>query len=114
AVFKGGTAIRKFHAGVQGRFSTDLDFAVPDDDVAAHIIETLDGAHLDGFSFSVEQIVEYRRARLNIDNAALGGRPVIAARIDMQPRTPWLRPELLRPLHLAAHAFYDFEPQLTP
>jgi predicted nucleotidyltransferase component of viral defense system len=29
-VFKGGTAIRKFVLGNEGRFSTDLDFAVSD------------------------------------------------------------------------------------
>ena len=29
-VFKGGTALRKFRAGNLGRFSTDLDFSVPD------------------------------------------------------------------------------------
>lgn len=30
-VFKGGTALRKFRAGNSGRFSTDLDFAAPDE-----------------------------------------------------------------------------------
>jgi predicted nucleotidyltransferase component of viral defense system len=33
-VFKGGTALRKFRAGNAGRFSTDLDFAARDDNVA--------------------------------------------------------------------------------
>lgn len=34
--FKGGTAIRKFHLGHNGRFSTDLDFAVKQQSVAKH------------------------------------------------------------------------------
>ena len=35
-VFKGGTALRKFRAGNAGRFSTDLDFAAPDEEAALH------------------------------------------------------------------------------
>jgi predicted nucleotidyltransferase component of viral defense system len=41
-VFKGGTAIRKFVLGNEGRFSTDLDFAVADPIYADHILERLD------------------------------------------------------------------------
>lgn len=41
-VFKGGTAIRKFVLGNEGRFSTDLDFAVEDPVYADHILERLD------------------------------------------------------------------------
>jgi hypothetical protein len=40
-VFKGGTAIRKFVLGNEGRFSTDLDFAVADPIFADHILERL-------------------------------------------------------------------------
>lgn len=40
-VFKGGTAIRKFVLGNEGRFSTDLDFAVADPIYADHILERL-------------------------------------------------------------------------
>ncbi|MGM0381732.1 MAG: nucleotidyl transferase AbiEii/AbiGii toxin family protein, partial [bacterium] len=29
-MFKGGTALRKLFAGMEGRFSTDLDFALFD------------------------------------------------------------------------------------
>ena len=41
-VFKGGTAIRKFVLGNEGRFSTDLDFAVGDPIYADHVLERLD------------------------------------------------------------------------
>ncbi len=40
-VLKGGTAIRKFVLGNDGRFSTDLDFAVADPVYADHILERL-------------------------------------------------------------------------
>jgi predicted nucleotidyltransferase component of viral defense system len=33
-VFKGGTSLRKYRAGTTGRFSTDLDFAAADEDLA--------------------------------------------------------------------------------
>ncbi|MDR2620237.1 MAG: nucleotidyl transferase AbiEii/AbiGii toxin family protein [Propionibacteriaceae bacterium] len=32
-VFKGGTALRKYRAGQTGRFSTDLDFSAPDEEL---------------------------------------------------------------------------------
>ena len=48
-VFKGGTALRKFRLGNEGRFSTDLDFAVEEHGLA-------------------EQTVPARRARLHIES----------------------------------------------
>lgn len=39
--FKGGTSIRKFQLGHEGRFSTDLDFAIRDIAVAKHVIDAL-------------------------------------------------------------------------
>ena len=49
-VVKGGTALRKVYAGVSGRFSTDLDFAIAslDDDpgtIATLLAEEIDGTH---------------------------------------------------------------------
>ena len=55
-VFKGGTALRKFRAGNAGRFSTDLDFAAPGEDLPLAVLSALDGAELDGFSFAVENL----------------------------------------------------------
>lgn len=52
--FKGGTAIRKFHLGQKGRFSTDLDFAINDRSVAKHVIDALkDGFECDGVRFAL-------------------------------------------------------------
>jgi uncharacterized protein len=55
-VFKGGTAIRKFVLGNEGRFSTDLDFAVGDPIHADHILERLDhGVTHEGVTFVLEK-----------------------------------------------------------
>lgn len=54
-VFKGGTAIRKFVLGNEGRFSTDLDFAVADQAYADHIFERLrDGITHQGVTFVLD------------------------------------------------------------
>lgn len=54
-VFKGGTAIRKFILGNEGRFSTDLDFAVADQAYADHILERLrDGFTHQGVTFVLD------------------------------------------------------------
>jgi Uncharacterized conserved protein len=54
-VFKGGTAIRKFVLGNEGRFSTDLDFAVEDQAYADHILERLrDGITHQGVTFVLD------------------------------------------------------------
>jgi predicted nucleotidyltransferase component of viral defense system len=52
-VFKGGTALRKYRAGNAGRFSTDLDFAAPDPDLALDVLNALDGAQVRGFRSSL-------------------------------------------------------------
>jgi uncharacterized protein len=52
-VFKGGTALRKFRAGNAGRFSTDLDFSAPEEDLALDVLQALDGVDVDGFRFAI-------------------------------------------------------------
>lgn len=41
-VFKGGTSLRKCRLGNVGRFSTDLDFSAPDDEVVLEVCELID------------------------------------------------------------------------
>jgi len=57
--FKGGTAIRKFHLGGTGRFSTDLDFAIADAYVAKHVIDALGaGFECEGVTFKLHGSVD--------------------------------------------------------
>ncbi len=111
-VFKGGTALRKFRLGSEGRFSTDLDFAVEDEGLAELVFEHLDGVTIDGFTFRIEQTVPMRRARLHIDSAF--GSPAIQARVDITHELPWLAPQRLRPVPLPIHRAYDFTLAETP
>jgi hypothetical protein len=53
-VFKGGTALRKCRLGSGGRFSTDLDFVAPDDDTVLEVCESIDGASVAGFQYSLQ------------------------------------------------------------
>lgn len=105
AVFKGGTALRKYRAGNAGRFSTDLDFAGTDQPVAELLLEALDGQSIAGFTFHVEPLNEHRRSLLHIETPF--GAPEIPARIDCSPRTPWLPPDWLTPVALPIHERYD-------
>ncbi len=47
-VFKGGTRLRKCRPGNDGRFSTDLDFAAPNEDTVLQVCGVIDGARSPG------------------------------------------------------------------
>ncbi|MGI8939948.1 MAG: nucleotidyl transferase AbiEii/AbiGii toxin family protein [Iamia sp.] len=87
-VFKGGTSLRKFRAGSSGRFSTDLDFFAPDDDVTVAPMEGLADVTVDGFASDIPELDgDGRRARLDIDTPF--GRPDIGARIEVSQLRCW-------------------------
>ncbi len=50
-IFKGGTSLRKCRIGGNGRFSTDIDFAAPSDDVVLEVCGLIDGAVIGGFHY---------------------------------------------------------------
>ncbi len=110
-VLKGGTSLRKLRSGNAGRFSTDLDFAVPDVDTAEFIFDTLDGATSHNVTFHVSGR-NSMRGRLEVDTPL--GRPNIAARIEATTRPVWLPPEELLPVELAVHRGYEFEMPAIP
>ena len=89
-VLKGGTSLRKMRAGNAGRFSTDLDFATPDPDMAELVLDTLDGAELFGVRFTLAER-QALRAKLVIETSL--GPPAIPARIEISPRALWLLPQ---------------------
>jgi len=104
-VLKGGTALRKCRAGNAGRFSTDLDFAVEDEATAALVLDTLDGAQVDGFGFALQNRDGDRRADLVVDTPF--GRPGLGAKIELSTRGLWL-PSVREPLvPLPIHKRYD-------
>lgn len=104
-VLKGGTALRKCRAGNAGRFSTDLDFAVQDNATAALVLDTLEGAEIDGFGFQLQNRDGDRRADLVVDTPF--GRPGLAAKIDLSTRGLWLPPAVEPLVPLPIHKRYD-------
>jgi len=110
-VLKGGTSLRKFRAGNAGRFSTDLDFAVPDEEVGELLMDTLDGATIHGVSFTVANRSALR-GTIEIDTPL--GRPNVPARIEASSRPLWLPTESIAPIALPVHAGYEFELPALP
>ncbi|WP_239655222.1 nucleotidyl transferase AbiEii/AbiGii toxin family protein [Mycobacterium riyadhense] len=112
-VFKGGTALRKFRAGNAGRFSTDLDFTAPDEEVALAALQALDAVEVDGFTFAIENLGDDgRRDDLLVDTPF--GRPQLGAKIELARHALSLVPEMLDPVRLPIHDRYDFVLPTTP
>lgn len=112
-VFKGGTALRKFRAGNAGRFSTDLDFAAPSEELALSALQALDGVEVDGFAFDVRNLGDDgRRGDLTVRTPF--GTPRLGAKVELARHVLSLEPEHLRPVLLPIHARYDFELPSTP
>lgn len=112
-VFKGGTALRKFRAGNAGRFSTDLDFAAPDEEVALAALQALDDVEVGGFTFTIENLGDDgRRGDLLLDTPF--GRPQLGAKIELARHALSLEPEMLIPVRLPVHDRYDFTLPPTP
>lgn len=106
-VFKGGTALRKFRAGNAGRFSTDLDFAAPGEDLPLAVLQSLDGAELDGFSFTIENLGDDgRRGDLRVETPF--GSPRLGAKVELARHQLSLAADVLEPIHLPVHDRYDF------
>lgn len=112
-VFKGGTALRKFRAGTAGRFSTDLDFAAPNEELALSALQALDAGEIDGFAFSIENLGDDgRRGDLKVETPF--GRPQIGAKVELARHALSLEPEMLDPVRLPIHDRYDFALAPTP
>lgn len=106
-VFKGGTALRKFRAGNAGRFSTDLDFAAPGEELALASLQALDGVELDGFSFGIQNLGDDgRRGDLRVETPF--GSPLLGAKVELARHRLSLAAEHLAPVQLPIHDRYDF------
>jgi uncharacterized protein len=113
-VFKGGTSLRKCRLGNKGRFSTDLDFAAPNDDTVLEVCETIDGASVGGFDFGLTATRgDGRHWALTVKHSDLGT-PNIAASVEFARRPLVLAPERLDFVELPLHRSYDITPPSLP
>lgn len=91
-VFKGGTALRKFVFGSDGRFSVDLDFGVLQDDESAAdtILDLLDGGSCGGVTIRLARR-DGPNAQLHLDTPL--GPVTVPAAISIRQKAPWLPPQ---------------------
>ncbi len=106
-VFKGGTALRKLFAGMEGRFSTDLDFALFDrsedpEQIGDVIADELDTS-LGPFEFSPKK----KRGRWSISVNSEFGQPEISIKLDVGPPC-WLKPVEVPYKKMPIHERYDW------
>lgn len=95
-------------AGVQGRFSTDLDFVASDDDLVVDVISQIDGVKIAGFHFNLHETPggDGRHWNMTITHADLG--PVdIGASVEFARRPLALPPETLPFVTQWIHRFSD-------
>jgi hypothetical protein len=115
-VFKGGTAIRKFVLGNEGRFSTDLDFAVADQAYADHILERLrDGPTHQGVTFVLDDYdPEARKGTWHAETPEHGRS--LRASLDFSARSLLLPPTYpdRAPIPGVSARLMGFEPATPP
>ena len=106
---KGGTAIRKFYAGKEGRFSLDLDFAIDDknaraEDVTFDFISEIDGLQIGPFSYSITE----RRNKwyIRMTSRYNEGNP-FSTKLDFASY-PWLAPVMMPFVNLPIQKQYGF------
>ena len=111
---KGGTAIRKFYAGREGRFSLDLDFSIDDQysdyaERALDFVSEIDGLKLGPFSYSVSE----RRNKWYIGlSSPYNDGDIFKTKLDFASY-PWLEPAKKSIVPLPIHKQYGFElPQI--
>ena len=104
--FKGGTSLRKCRLGNDGRFSTDLDFAAPNEDTVLDVCGIIDGARVAGFEYRLESDRgDGRHWRLRVNHPELGS-PDIAASVEFARRPLALPTKSLGFVALPIHKQY--------
>lgn len=113
-VFKGGTSLRKCRLGNARRFSTDLDFACPDEGTVLDVCASIDGQSVGGFSFTLgEPSDDGRHWDMRIEHAELGT-PDVGASVEFARRPLALAPERLHFIKLRVHRSYGFDLPTLP
>ena len=107
---KGGTAIRKFYAGQEGRFSLDLDFSLDDQssdlaEKALDFVSEIDGLTIGPFSYSVSE----RRNKWYIGLISpYNEGNIFKTKLDFASY-PWLEPVKKSIVALPIHTRYGFQ-----
>lgn len=111
---KGGTAIRKFYAGREGRFSLDLDFSIDDQysdpaELAFEFVSEIDGLKIGPFSYAVSE----RRNKWYIGlSSSYNEGEIFKTKLDFAS-FPWLEPVTKTIVPLPIHRQYGFDlPQI--
>jgi predicted nucleotidyltransferase component of viral defense system len=113
-IFKGGTSLRKCRLGSAGRFSTDLDFCAPDDDMVLEVCDAIEGASVSGFRFAMGSTRgDGRHWSLGVEHPDLG-RPNIGASVEFARRPLVLAPETLPFVPLPVHRGYELSLPALP
>ena len=113
-IFKGGTSLRKCRLGSAGRFSTDLDFACPDEATVLDVCSAIDGQSVGGFEFTLgEPSDDGRHWEMRVEHADLGA-PDVGASLEFARRPLALAPERLPFLELRVHRAYGFDLPTLP
>ncbi len=113
-MFKGGTSLRKCRAGNDGRFSTDLDFAAPDEDTVLETCGVIDGTRVGGFEYHLDSDRgDGRHWRLRVSHPDLGA-PNIAASVEFARRPLALPPVNLGFVQVPIHKHYGFRLPVLP
>ncbi len=106
--FKGGTSLRKCRLGNDGRFSTDLDFAAPNEDTVLQVCDVIDGARVADFEYGLDSARgDGRHWSLRVNHPVLGT-PDIAASIEFARRPLALPTDDLNFVPLPIHKQYGF------
>jgi uncharacterized protein len=113
-IFKGGTSLRKCRLGNVGRFSTDLDFAAPNDDVVLDVCAAIDGVKLSGFTFGLLPTRgDGRHWTLQIHHNELGS-PKLEASVEFARRPLVLPAERLGFVPIPIHRSYAMNLPVIP
>jgi len=107
-VFEGGTSLRKCRLGNDGRFSTDLDFAAPNEDTVLQVCGVIDGTRVAGFEYRLDSTRgDGRHWNLRVNHPDLGT-PGIAASVEFARRPLALPSNDLAFIPLPIHKQYGF------
>jgi uncharacterized protein len=113
-VFKGGTSLRKCRLGNDGCFSTDLDFAAPNEDTVLHVCGVIDGARVAGFEYRLDSTRgDGRHWDLQVNHPDLGT-PDIAASVEFARRPLALPTDHLAFIPLPIRKQYGFALPVLP